>query len=178
MNLYELSKDFRAVEAQLDQAQDEGAEGASALLLTLQSFLERDVEDCAGQVVRWIRNEEATAEAIDEEIKRLQAKKRARENRAEALRIYLRDFMKSIGKPKIDATIAKVSILSGRPSLVVDNKQIDSWPKEQFQAALAAGALAIVESYTVAKNLLKTLPDYQKLPGVTEVIGEDSITIR
>ena len=178
MNLYELSKDFRRIENMLDEAQEEGAEGAEALLLQIRGMIETDSEETAAQVVRSIRNDEAVADAIDDEIKRLKAKKAARENRIEAKRRYLRDFLKSVGKTKLDALIAKVSLRAGSTSLVVDETKIQSWPKDLYHAALETGAVQIIESYKVSKTALKNIPGYDTLPGVTEVVGEESITIR
>ena len=49
-------------------------------------------------------------------------------------------------------------------------------PADMFDAAVAAGAI-VYEPKLKSKTALKALPGFETLPGVSEVVGEDSIRI-
>lgn len=178
MNLYDLSHEYRAIERQLDDAQDQGNVDLQELLKTQLELVEMGTDDRLNQAIRWIENDEKRAAVLDAEIGRLKEKVASCENRVKNLRGYVFGFMKSIGMDKFKGVLRTLSVRKGSKSLAVDDSKIMEWPKEKFDAALECGALKIIESFKVDKNLLKTVPGYLELPGVVESTGEDSLQIR
>jgi len=73
---------------------------------------------------KFIRNESATCEAIDFEIKRLQALKKVKENKIGLLKLNLSDALKAFDIKKLDLGIFKISFRKSQSLEVTDQAQI------------------------------------------------------
>ena len=115
--LYELSALQRTI---LDRINDDDAEQAG-LESALQA-IEGLIEDKANAMVRFVQLIDSETDAIAEEIKRLQARKSARENRADRIKAYLKQQMVEMGKDKITTPLHTISIQNSPPSLKIDEE--------------------------------------------------------
>lgn len=95
LSLYTAAEDLAPL---LDQIDPETGEMSEELGTALSKF-----EGKSKAVTAYILNEEATADAIDEAIKKLEAKAIAHRKRSDYFRAYLRDNMKRCGMTLISA---------------------------------------------------------------------------
>ncbi|WP_338432311.1 siphovirus Gp157 family protein [Clostridium tyrobutyricum] len=76
-------------------------------------------------ITKFIRSMKVDAEGINDEIKRLQDRKRVLENRVEALKRYVYDQMNSVGKKKIQGKLFTLAIQKNPKQVIVrDSKSI------------------------------------------------------
>jgi hypothetical protein len=175
MNLYELSKEFSDVEQRLDCLDDEQDEQST--LFNLLAALECDGNTCAGHLLEWVKNLEASIEARKNEILRLRVRTASEEKRIENIRAYIFNWLKQSGQTTLKTSIATASIRKGSKRLEVDVEQVPNWPASAYDAAVEAGV--VKETITVNKTeLKKTFVNYADLPGVSEIVGDDTLTIR
>lgn len=176
-SLYELSAELRRAKEMIEDLEEQSDfTAAESVIAEWLSDINRDVMTRVQGIVRWDASAKAEEEALDVEIKALQAKKKTKQNLQKNLRSYLQQFMESQGLRKFDALIRKISIIPGRASFEVDESKIMEWPADMFDAAVQAGAI-VYEPKLKSKTALKALPGFETLPGVSEVVGEDSIRI-
>ena len=176
-SLYQLTAELqRAHEAMEEAEEQDNPLAAQELISQWLEDKERDIAVKIDGMCRWLGNAEAAEAALDEEIKKLQAKKKVHQNLQKNLRNYMKEFLIAAGLKKFDAVIRKISIIAGKASMAVDPSKILDWDGDVFDAAVKIGAVAY-EPILKNKNLLKSIPGWEKLPGVSEVIGEDSIRI-
>lgn len=115
-HLYEISEQLRQLES-ID-AEDESA--AIAIADTMQA-IQGEFDEKAKAVASVILNMDSDADAIDAEIARLTARKKAIANRQEGIRNYLRDNMESCGITKISHPLFTITLAQGREVVVIDN---------------------------------------------------------
>jgi hypothetical protein len=163
MNLYELATELRTLEVAIE-------ENPETNLVEALEALKLDEKAMTGGIVRWMENLDAFAEALKAEEKKLSDKRKAMENRGASLKQYLIDFMVKTNQKKLDCGIRKASLLDPKASVKVDLAEVANWPDEAIEAAV---------SYEPKVNLngLKRFPGFDKLPGVSEVMGKTSIRI-
>ena len=113
--LYELTDSYLAVQ-DLDVP-------AEAIADTLEA-LEGDIEDKAERLLAVVTNMGSDVDAIDAEIKRLQARKRAITNRQDSLRDYLRHNMQASGIHKISCPLFTITLTKPRPVAIVDDESL------------------------------------------------------
>ena len=112
--------------------------------------IQGDFNDKAVAIIKLSENLSADTSAIDAEIKRLQERKKAIENRRKSLREYLLHNMQAANIPKIEcplftATLRKgvesveVTDLSLVPDEFVNVEVVTSADKKAIKAALSAG---------------------------------------
>lgn len=76
-------------------------------------------------ITKFIRSMKVDVEGINNEIKRLQDRKRVLENRVEALKRYVYDQMNSVGKKKIQGKLFTLAIQKNPKQVIVrDSKSI------------------------------------------------------
>ena len=117
MKLYEISREIEEALIQDDAAFD------PATLQALKVEFEAKLEGCAAA----IKNLRAESDAVNAEIKRLQARKAAIDNNARGLREYVRTYLERVKIRKIHAGIHKFLIQrNSQPSVaVIDQDLID-----------------------------------------------------
>jgi uncharacterized protein YeeX (DUF496 family) len=84
---------------------------------TMES-LQGDLETKADGLLMYVANLKAEEKALGDEIKRLQAKKKTKQNHQERLRNYLRDNMAAAGISKIECPLFTITLR--KPSQVVE----------------------------------------------------------
>lgn len=115
--LYEITEQFK----ELEKLAEEGVDIAD----TIES-VEGDFNDKALAIVEVSENIGAMIPAIDEQIKRLQAKKKAIQNKQKALIEYLDFNMKECGISKIECPLFTISYRKQPDVLeVIDESKID-----------------------------------------------------
>lgn len=142
--LFDISQDFEALFDQFDAiseyefpvdedgrpVDDDGnpvnpetakAEMLEAWFDTL-SGLEEEFNFKAENLAQYIKCLKAEAEDIDEEMKKLRARRDSRNRRIERLKNYLMENMEAVGITKIDMPKAKITIRKSTPGIKFDNE--------------------------------------------------------
>ncbi len=87
------------------------------------SGLEEEFNFKAENLAQYIKCLKAEAEDIDEEMKKLRARRDSRNRRIERLKNYLMENMEAVGITKIDMPKAKITIRKNTPSIKFDNEK-------------------------------------------------------
>ena len=116
--LYEIGDQYLALQ-DLEDVPEE------AMRDTLEA-IEGEFKEKAVRICHVLANADGAVEAIDREIKRLQAKMKAIVNNKERAKDYLRDNMERTGITKISSPIFNVTLVKPREMVVIDDEsQID-----------------------------------------------------
>jgi hypothetical protein len=118
-HLYEISENLRGL-ASID-AEDESM--ALAIRDTMQA-VQGEFDEKAKSVASVILNMDSDAEAIQAEIDRLTARKKAIANRQEGIKNYLRENMEACGISKISHPLFSITLAKGREVAIIDNPSI------------------------------------------------------
>jgi hypothetical protein len=140
-SLYEISNNYENILFMLDSLEDspEMAESlAEALEITSVEFEAKATAYC-----QIIRQEEASLDAIDNEIKRLQGLKKSRENKIKLLKDRLASAMNIFGKDKADLGIFKLSFRKSEALQVSDNLDYETIPGIYKKITVALDKLAL-----------------------------------
>lgn len=121
MKLYEISQQYADVQKLIDS--DDTGSMADAIAETMQ-MIEGDFQDKAVNVVLFTQNIESDIEAIDTEIKRLQDKKKAIQNKAEGMREYLRMNMAATGINKISCPLFSITLSTPQKQVEITNESM------------------------------------------------------
>ena len=113
VKLYELSEARDILDEFLAETEGEVTPELQQLLDELDGKIEEKIE----RVALYVREQLATATAIDEEVKRLSARKRARERAAEGLKAYLKSQMERLDKKKVEGLLCTVALQNNPPSV-------------------------------------------------------------
>lgn len=159
MKLYELANDLLVVE-NLEEV-DETAKNE------ILNAIKAEIENKGDGIIKFIRNEESSIKVIDEEIKRLQALKKSKNNKIKNMKNYLMHCMQLMNVRKIEGNLGRISIRKNPVSLgILDESLI---PEYFIQEEVVKN---------VNKTLIKdTLKDGKDVPGCT-LIQNESITIK
>ena len=122
--LYDISERITALQDVLLTSEDESMEAdiKSAII----GLYANDVPAAVADGIGYIKSQEAEVDAIDAEIKRLQAIKRARETRLERVRKGYADFLVAVGQKKIETPRGCMALSAPTATTVVDD--IDKLP--------------------------------------------------
>lgn len=141
----------------------EQMENLSEVYTQMQGDFDQKIEN----TVKVIRNYESDVNAIDEEIKRLQAKKKSAQARADWLRNNIKMAMIALDKNKVKTALCTVSLSDEKIAGVQITGNVDDLPKE-FQK------IKIEADKTALKNALM---DGIEIDGV-ELYTNRTLTIR
>ena len=156
MKLYEISKDIEAALVQEDEDFD------SAKLEALKVDFEAKLEGCACV----IKNLRAESDALNAEIKRLQARKAAVDNNARGLREYVKFQLERVKIRKLNAGIHKFGIQRNSfPSVAILDQ--DLIEKEYLKVEVNVDRKAIGENFKDTGEIL---------PG-TEILLESHLRV-
>lgn len=86
------------------------------------SGIEEEFNFKAENLAQYIKCLKAEAQVIDEEMKKLKARRDSRNKRIDRLKDYLMDCMQKTGVKKIDMPRAKISIRNNAPGLKIENE--------------------------------------------------------
>lgn len=158
MKLYELTNDFKQVQALIE----DGGEGLEDTLEAVNLAIEDKLENIA----KVIKNLEGEANAFKEEEQRLADRRRSIENNVKKLKQYAENTMIVTGNKKIKAGLFTFAIQKNLPSVVINNKRLI--PSQFF----------VPVDPRLDKNKIKEdLKNGESIPGVELKQGE-SLRIR
>lgn len=116
MALYELAENYRMLQAMLDD--DEVDE--QAIIDTIEA-MEGEFDEAADNIACLIKTVTYETEAMAAEIKKLQERKRIKENKSKRIKEYLLENMQKINRTKIETARNRISIRKNPASLIVTN---------------------------------------------------------
>ena len=117
--LYDISERINALVAVLDEADDKSIE--PDIKTALAGIYESDVPAAVSDGIRYIKRQEAQTAEIDAEIKRLQALKKARENRLARVRRGYAEFMDALSVHKVETASGNMTLAKAAPKTIVDS---------------------------------------------------------
>ena len=117
--LYDISERINALVSVLDEADDKTIEPDIKTALT--GIYESDVPAAVADGIRYIKRQEAQTAEIDAEIKRLQALKKARENRLARVRRGYAEFMDALSVHKVETASGNMTLAKAAPKTIVDS---------------------------------------------------------
>lgn len=126
MKLYELTQNYRNLESLLDNLGEQ--EGLTVEMIHgALGQVEDDINTKIENTCKVIKEIEADSIGIDEEIKRLSALKKQKENAVKKLKEYVEFEMNGIGLNKVEVKLFKISFRKSKVVKVIDETKI---PKE------------------------------------------------
>lgn len=126
MKLYELTQNYRNLESLLDNLGEQ--EGLTVEMIHgALGQVEDDIHTKIENTCKVIKEIEADSIGIDEEIKRLSALKKQKENAVKKLKEYVEFEMNGIGLNKVEGKLFKISFRKSKVVKVLDETKI---PKE------------------------------------------------
>ncbi|MFR9240988.1 MAG: siphovirus Gp157 family protein [Clostridium baratii] len=122
MKLYELTQNYRNLENLVEQ------EGLTVeMIQEALGQVEKDINTKMENTCKVMKEIEADALGIDEEIKRLTVLKKQKENTAKKLKEYVEFEMNGIGLNKIEGKLFRISFRKSKAVRILDETKI---PKE------------------------------------------------
>lgn len=126
MKLYELTQNYRNLQSLLDNLEEQ--EGLTVEMIHgALGQVEDNINDKIENTCKVIKEIEADSIGIDEEIKRLSALKKQKENTVKKLKEYVEFEMNGIGLTKVEGRLFKISFRKSKVVKVIDETKI---PKE------------------------------------------------
>lgn len=77
----------------------------------------------AENVAQYIKNLNVESTALGDEIKKLQARKRSKDNKIKSMKEYLKNCMLQTGRDKIETSKVKLSIRNNAESVLIDDEK-------------------------------------------------------
>lgn len=124
MKLYELTEQLRG----LHELVESGELPPDAIQDTLDG-LEGEITQKAEKIGHVVANWQSDQDAIDAEIKRLQARKKHISNAESRLKDYLRYNMEASGTTKISCPLFSITLTKPQKVVVIDN---ETWLNEEY----------------------------------------------
>ncbi|MCM1579165.1 MAG: siphovirus Gp157 family protein [Ruminococcus sp.] len=129
--LYEIAGDYRRLFDSLEEMEENAGglteEIGQAWFDTLEG-MEDELTEKAENIVKYIKNLSAEAEALKGEKKRLESRRRAKEKRAESLKKYLINCMETAGYRKLETVSGAVSVRDSPESVeLTDENAFIGW---------------------------------------------------
>ena len=119
MNLYELNQNFNNLVSVLENTEDENIK---ELIKNSMDQLALETNEKIENIIKYIKNLEAEAEALEKESKRLNDRKIRTLKKVDNLKGYLKDFTSSLESKKYNTGIFNISIRKNAASVVIDNE--------------------------------------------------------
>ena len=161
--LYELTRELNELHSMVMNG-----EATEEHLADTMEMIEGEFQEKAVNVGRFMLSLAPSVEAIDNEIKRLQARKKAIQSKESWVKDYLRQNMEASDIKKIECDLFTISRSKPRDVVIVDD--LDKLPDEYVT----------VKTFVAAdkKELLKALKDGKEIDGAHIGKGESSIQIK
>ncbi|EOU1724967.1 siphovirus Gp157 family protein [Clostridium perfringens] len=165
MKLYELTQNYRNLESLLDNLGEQ--EGLTVEMIHgALGQVEDDINIKIENTCKVIKEIEADSIGIDEEIKRLSALKKQKENTVKKLKEYVEFEMNGIGLTKVEGKLFKILFRKSKVVKVIDETKI---PKEFIK---------IKTTETISKtDLGKALKNGEIIEGA-ELVENKSLQIK
>lgn len=143
MRLYDITEAYRALSLLAEDGEDVSAELAK---------IDGELVTKAEGILHVLRNVEGDADKIDQEIKRLTARKRVAENNAARIREHLRKGMEASGVTRIAGGAFTVTLTDGSDRVEVDDAL--SLPDEYVRVKREADKAAILAHYRATGEII------------------------
>ena len=143
MRLYDITEAYQ----QLQLCAEDGEDVADQL-----AQLDGELEKKAEGILHVLRNVAGDADKIDQEIKRLTARKRTAENNAQRLRDYLRAGMEASGLTRISGPTFSITLSEGPERVEVDDEVL--LPPDFVRVKMEPAKSAILEHYKTTGEIL------------------------
>lgn len=137
MNLYELTTDLEKLREIDEEYTPEKQE--------IISIVENEIIKKGAGIVKLDRIFKSDIQAIKDEIDRLQAKKKAIENRQKSIREYTLSCLNNLGEKKIETSIGNITVQKSASTLKIDD-----------ESKLPDKYIEVIQTYKVNKDLLKS----------------------
>ena len=165
MKLYEISEQYAEVQRLIES--DDSESMAEAVRETMD-LIEGDFQEKASSVVLFSRNIEADVAAIEQEIERLQSKKKSIQNKVGHLRDYLKTNMAATGISNIKCPLFSITLSKPAKQVEVGN-----------EGALPDEFVRVKTTVTPDRAAIaKALKAGQEVPGACLVDGPQRLTIK
>lgn len=165
MKLYELTQNYRNLESLLENLGEKEGLTVEMIHGALEQ-VEDDINTKIENTCKVIKEIEADSIGIDEEIKRLSALKKQKENTVKKLKEYVEFEMNGIGLTKVEGKLFKISFRKSKVVNVLDETKI---PKEFIK---------IKTTETISKiDLGKALKNGEIIEGA-ELVENKSLQIK
>ena len=162
--LYEISERYREVM----KLADEGGENMMIAIADTLEGIEGEFQEKAEAIVKVATNVTAYVAGIDEQIERLQARKKTALSKQEGLRTYLKMNMEATGISKIECPLFKISL--SKAPMVLEITDEDELPVDMID---------IETKIKPKKAEIKALiDDGKEVPGARLIEGTRRLTIR
>ena len=158
MKLYEIRAE---IESALTPV--EGEDFNPEVLDSLKIQFEDKVENC----IAYIKNLKSDEEALDNEIRRLQARKQAVGNNRRGLSEYVKIEIKALGRQKVDMGVHKARIAKSPLSVVImDADSVDRQFKE-----------VVTQERIDKKSILALVKETGEIPDGVEVVQSTHLRV-
>lgn len=161
--LYEIKNNL----LELSSIDADSEDMKEAIKNTLEA-VEGEFNEKAVSVVHYIKNLDSDAEAIDTEIKRLSARKKAISAKQEAIKDYLRFNMDATGIKKIECPLFTISSVAGREIVSIDEEALI--PDEFIEIK------SVIQPRKA--DILKALKAGNEVPGASITRSQNTIRIK
>jgi hypothetical protein len=156
-SLYDITNNHTQIMEMLNELEDlstdsENNQETIAGLYEALAITEADFNQKAVSYCQIIRNEEAAAEAIDSEIKRLQNLKKSRENKANLLKDNLTSAMQTLSKYKADLGLFKLSFRKSEALQELPELDLDQIPDNFKKVTVALDKTNIKKAIKAGQN--------------------------
>ena len=119
MNLYELNQSFNNLIEVLENTEDENIK---ELIKNSMDQLTLETNEKIENIIKYIKNLEAEAEALEKESKRLNDRKVKTLKKVENLKNYLKDFTNTLDSKKYHTGIFNISIRKNAAAIIIENE--------------------------------------------------------
>ncbi len=152
---------------ELQKLVDDGEMSQDDIQDTLDG-MQLEFNDKASSIVSLAESLQGDVSALDIEIKRLQARKKAITNNQDRLKEYLRHNMELSGITKIKSPLFSITL--GKATVTADVVDVDFLPDEFVNTEVVIKA--------DKKAILKALKDGQEIPGAVLSTGKSRLLIK
>lgn len=170
--LYEIANLRDLLDAALAETEGELTPELEAEMAALDVAANEKIEN----VGLYIREQLATAEAIQTEAKRLQDRAAAKLNAAKSLKAYLEREMARLGKEKVNGVLVTVALQNNPPSVV---GEVDAQALWKFGGDMAGFVRYTPEAFALDRRVvLQAHKAGQAIPEGLEITQTKSVRIR
>lgn len=163
MNLYEIKAEIAAaIESMFDTVNEETGEVDAGTVERLESLQAEKAEKLDG-IGAYIKNLDSDIEGIDAEIKNLTERKKAKENKRDRLKEYVKPFIEEMENKKFESARVAFSLRSSESVNITDESAIsaeymktktETTPdKTAIKKAIKAGAVVSGAELITKSNL-------------------------
>lgn len=156
LTLYGITEEMQTLEELWEQAIDEetGEIKDVAVLETLQSDIEMLLQEKTANLVKYCKVRDCFIDNVDQEIKKLQALKKAATNKQENFKKYIKMCMQKMGIPKIETVNGTLSLRKSE-AVSIENEKL-----------IPAVYTTIVQDIKISKtDIKKAIKAGEEVPG-------------